>query len=377
MLKLCIGADLVPTNNNLLLFDKCCVKDLIGNDLYDFLNKADYRVFNLEVPLVDNEKPIVKCGPSLIAPTSTINGIRGIGVDLFTLANNHILDQDVQGLKSTMRLLSANGIAYVGVGDTLNIASRPYILEKNGLKIGFYACAEHEFSIVCDKLPGANPYDPLYSFDHVRELKKECDFVAVLFHGGKEYYRYPSPMLQRIFRKFAEVGADLVVAQHTHCVGCMEEYLGSTLIYGQGNFLFSMADNEYWNTALLLNIEIEAKGKYRCDFIPIKRHGNGIILDNDRCAIQGFEERSRKILEPGFIKAEYSRFAKSMCNDYFYRIAGRLAKFLPIRILNKLTNYKVFSIIYSHDYHAVLENCFECEAHRELFVCYLKQHRME
>lgn len=376
MLRLIIGADLAPTINNIHFFQKSDIKSLIDVELHNILKEADYRVFNLEAPLVDEVDPIIKCGPNLISPRSTISGIKAIGVDLFTLANNHILDQNVQGLYSTIQLLNKNNIAYVGVGDSLELASKPYIFEKKGLKIGVYACAEHEFSIASEKMPGANPYDPLYSFDHVKNLKEECDFVAVLFHGGKEHYRYPSPMLQRIFRKFSEVGADLVVAQHTHCVGCMEEYHGGTLVYGQGNFIFSMADNVYWNTGLLLDITIESKGKYCCNYIPIIKRGNGISFDRDNSTIQGFLERSKQILQPGFIQDQYKRFAQTMSREYFYRISGRIAKFLPFRILNKLTNYKLFSIIYSSDYHAIVENCFECEAHRELFVCYLKQHRM-
>ena len=63
-----------------------------------------------------------------------------------------------------------------------------------------YACAEHEFSIVSDKRPGADSYDPLESFDHVAKLKKQCDFIIVLYHGGKEHFRYPSPDLQKAFR---------------------------------------------------------------------------------------------------------------------------------------------------------------------------------
>lgn len=377
MLRLCIGADLVPTNNNVHMFNKCNIDDLIGRELSDVLKESDYRVFNLEVPLVDQQRPIVKCGPNLIAPTSTIRGIKEIGVDLLTLANNHILDQDIQGLDSTIQLLHNNNIAYVGVGDSLETASKPRIFEKNGLRIGFYACAEHEFSIASEKLSGANPYDPLYSFDHVRDLKKECDFVVVLYHGGKEHYRYPSPMLQRIFRKFAEVGADLVVAQHTHCVGCMEEYNGSTLIYGQGNFLFSMDDNEYWNTALLISVDIEAKGVYHCEYIPIKKNGNGIILDSDSGTINEFFARSAKIQQEGFIQTQYEALAESMCKGYFSRISGRLFSFLPIRILNKLMSYKLFSIVYGPKVYASIENCFECEAHRELFTCFLRQKRIK
>src|SRR5690606_29065463 len=119
------------------------------------------------------------------------------------------------------------------------------------IKIGFYVCAEHEFSIASVDSPGANPFDPLESLDHIADLKNECDYVVVLYHGGKEHYRYPSPYLQKVCRKMADKGANLVICQHSHCIGCFEVYKDSTLVYGQGNFIFNKHDNEYWKTSIL------------------------------------------------------------------------------------------------------------------------------
>jgi len=169
------------------------------------------RIFNLEAPITDELNPISKCGPNLIAPTSTIKGIKALNPSLITLANNHILDQGVRGLNSTRDILNSNDIPFVGVGDNLTAASKPYILQRDNLKIGVYACAEHEFSIATDTSPGANPFDPLESLDHIQDLKSMCDYVIVLYHGGKEHYRYPSPYLQKVCRKMVQKGADLIV----------------------------------------------------------------------------------------------------------------------------------------------------------------------
>lgn len=74
-----------------------------------------------------------------------------------------------------------------------------------------YACTEHEFSIVTNYAPGANTYDPLETPDYIRSLKDKCDYLIVLYHAGKEHYRYPSPYLQKVCRKMVEKGADLVI----------------------------------------------------------------------------------------------------------------------------------------------------------------------
>lgn len=373
-MSIIIGADIVPTKSNFDLFEKGDALELVGQELLDILNKADYRIFNLEVPLTDTETPIPKCGPNLIAPCNTVNGLKALGVDLLTLANNHILDQDVQGLDSTRKALDEYGIAYLGVGITPKEAAKPYIFENAEKKIGVYACAEHEFSIVSDKHPGANPYDPLESFDHVERLKEQCDFVIVLYHGGKEHYRYPSPNLQKVFRKFADKGADLVIAQHTHCIGCMEEYNGSTLVYGQGNFLFDDCDNEFWQTSLLISVSDD----FSITYIPVEKKQNTIRLAKDEQAdavLKDFYERNQNIQENGFVEKEYQAFADSMRNQYLYTISP---KWVGTRVLNRLlgkrfTNWYV-NQKYKEKQLLALHNFIECEAHRELILSGLSNH---
>lgn len=197
-MNILIGADLVPTRSNIDLFASGDIQTLLGEELNNTLQNADYRIFNLEVPLTDREKPIPKCGPNLIAPTKCVEGYKSMHVDLLTLANNHILDQDQQGLVSSCSVLDDAGIAYTGVGQTPEEAAKPYIFECDGKKIGVYACSEHEFSIVSEYTAGENPIDLLETPDHIAALKAECDYVIVLYHGGKEHYRYPSPNLQKV-----------------------------------------------------------------------------------------------------------------------------------------------------------------------------------
>ena len=218
-MEILIGADLVPTQSNWKEFAAGDIRSLLGDELCSLLAGADFRVFNLEAPLTDEEHPIAKCGPNLRIPTDTAPGLKAIGVDLVTIANNHILDQGEQGILSTISTLRSCGIACIGAGLTPQEAAKPYILEKDGMRVGFYPCAEHEFSIVTEKSAGANPFDPLWSLDHIQELKAQCDYVIVLYHGGKEEYRYPSPELQKVGRRIAEKGADLVLCQHSHSIG--------------------------------------------------------------------------------------------------------------------------------------------------------------
>jgi poly-gamma-glutamate capsule biosynthesis protein CapA/YwtB (metallophosphatase superfamily) len=370
-ISIIIGGDIVPTKSNFELFSSANTAELFGDDLLDILKQVDFRVFNLEVPLTDHEAPIIKCGPNLIAPTSTIKGIKQIQTNLLTLANNHILDQGEQGLYSTIKVLEENDIDYMGAGSNLNEAAQPYIWERDGIRVGIYACAEHEFTIATKNSPGANPFDPLESLDHIQDLANKCDHLIVLYHGGKEHYRYPSPDLQKICRKIVDKGADLVVCQHSHCIGAFERYSGGTIVYGQGNFLFDHSESEFWQTSLLLNVILKA-GSISIEYIPIVKQGNGVRLANKQQSeeiLYGFNERSRQILDEAFVQQEYSKFAAQMLNGYLTAFHGNNLFF---RVVNKLCRHTLATKLYTDKSLTVIQNFIECEAHRELVLAGLK-----
>ena len=369
-MSILIGADIVPTKSNVEQFNKGDAEFLVGDELLKILNDADYRIFNLEVPLTDVCSPIDKCGPNLIAPTSTINGYKSVGVDFVTLANNHILDQGEQGLRSTCDLLRKNNIAYCGVGNNLSIAKAPYIFKFDGKKIGIYACAEHEFSIATEDSAGANPFDPLESFDHVSALSQEADYVIVLYHGGKEHYRYPSPNLQRVCRKFIKSGAGLVVCQHSHCIGCEEKYLGGTIVYGQGNFLFDDSESIFWQTSLLIKVD----NSFQISYIPLVKKENGVRLASKTDAdviLESFSKRSKEILAEKFVKQNYANFAQGMLTSYLMRASG-IKPGIILRIFNKISGHRLIPWLLHRNYSLskirAIENCIACEAHWELFL---------
>ena len=364
-----IGADIVPTKSNMGLFISGDSESLIGEELKDVLEGASYRIFNLEVPLTDEEIPIIKQGPNLIAPTTAVAGYKAIGVDLLTLANNHILDQDIQGLKNTIMTLEKESINHLGGGNNLKAASKPFIFNFANKKIGVYACAEHEFSIAGETTPGANPFDPLWSLDHVEELKEKTDYVIVLYHGGKEHYRYPSPMLQRTCRRLVDKGADLVICQHSHCIGCEEKYAGGVIIYGQGNFIFDDSDDECWQTSLLVKVDDD----FNVIYLPLIKTGNGVRLaeKNDAEAIlDDFLERSNQINKEGAVQKKYDEFARSCLTKYLNNMKGK--ETVIYKVANRLSQNKLREKTLKRKYDirqlVALRNWIECEAHRELLI---------
>ncbi|HRU98902.1 MAG TPA: CapA family protein [Ruminococcus sp.] len=364
--KVLIAADIVPTKTNEELFVNGDIKSLVGKALCERLKNADYIVMNLETPLTNSKSPIRKCGPCLMASPDTIKGLRSINPFFYTLANNHILDQGIEGLHSTISILNKNGISFSGVGNNVKEARKPFIVKVGNHSVGIYCCTEHEFSIATESRPGANPYDPLECFDDVRSLRQKCDYLIILYHGGKEHYRYPSPQLQRVFHKFADCGADLVVAQHTHCIGCKEEYNGSTLVYGQGNFLFDNSDSEFWQTSLMISLDLDTN---EVEYIPLVKKGNAIREAEDvekSKILKEFNTRNEEIKQVRFISEKYKEYATNIGYDYYLRFIGKLKSNIIVRGLNKITSFRFIKSLYPDSASVSIENVLDCEAHREL-----------
>ncbi len=355
-----IGADIAPVPSTYAAFASGSADALVDAPIQTVLNRCDFRMFNLEAPLADTEQPIKKCGPNLIAPTAAVKGIAALCPSLLGISNNHILDQGEQGLFSTLQTLDQAGIAHIGAGAAKEQAASPCIFSKNGLKIGVYACVEHEFSLVTERRAGANPFDPFESPDHVAALKAQCDFVIVLYHGGRECYRYPSPHLQKVCRFLADKGADLVVCQHTHCVGAMERYNGAAIVYGQGNFHFGhREDNEFWQTSLLL--EARFGETVELSFHPIYSSKDGTRYAKGAAAeaiLSGFDARSKEILQPGFIEQAFLDEALKNKGWYLFALAGGKEKAGQFD--------RAFGSDYAQNVYLQMVNYLHCEPHLEV-----------
>ena len=252
MCKITIAGDLAPLSINQKVFEN-------GNTLSIKKNlglQTDLFVVNLECPLTNSEKEIVKSGPNIKSSIETINGIVNLGVDIVNLANNHIYDFGQKGYTDTLEQLEKNQINHFGSGNTLQEANSVYIREIEGLKIGFYGVSEFEWSIVSSNKAGANPIDKIGFLEAKSSV--DADHIIVFIHGGKEHYNYPTPNLQKLARFYADYGASAVICQHTHIIGCCETFNEVPIFYGQGNFIFSNPSNtgKDWNTGFLIDLKL-------------------------------------------------------------------------------------------------------------------------
>lgn len=361
-MEIVILGDFFPTQANEEDFVAGNIEKLLGNELSELIKQSTFSIANLEGPLTDSEEKLDKFGPNLKAKKECIRLFKDLGVDVLCLANNHILDYSLQGLHDTINQLEDAGIKYVGAGENLKEASKPLILNDGKKKIGILACAEYEFTIARSDSGGANPFEPLYFLDAISDLKKEVDYCIVLYHGGKEYYRYPAPYVQERCRRMIEKGADIVLCQHSHCIGCCEEYLSGNILYGQGDFLFHRKINEYRSTGLVVKIDLE---KCNVEYIPIKMYENGIRIaqgEEKEKILAEFYERSDEIRQKQFVEMKYGEMVEKSLPLYLAWFTGSFGK-----LINRISPKLVVKLRSKAEKNFLI-NSIRCEAHRDLVI---------
>ncbi len=356
-MKLLICGDICPTADYRHLFDN---PDKLFGDVADLIKDSDYAVCNFECPATDSTARIKKTGPSLKAEKRDVEMLKSMGFDAISIANNHILDYGYQGVRDTLDAADKCGIAVFGGGENATQAQKPLIVEHMGKRVGFLSFAEHEFNIATNKTPGANLFDPYISLQQIRKTKALCDYLIVLYHGGIEHYIYPSPLLQKKCYAMADEGADVVLCQHSHCIGTVEKRNDTTILYGQGNCIFGYREgNSSWNEGLVLQIEIN-------DGIEIKYHlieadENGIRLNRNNSRLDKFFTDSARLSDADFLSKEFAGFCKkraALDMPLFYGKNRVLIK------LNRISGGRLFKP--SNKTIMITHNLIRCDAWNEV-----------
>ena len=206
----------------------------------EILADADLRVMNLECPLAPEGigAPIKKSGPNIIGRPRNLGFLKAAGCNLAVLANNHIGDYGDDALSYTLDLLADKGMPYIGAGSNLDEAYSAYRIVRDGVSVSIVAVCENEFGIATSDRAGAAGFDLERLGDKIEEEKEVSDYVIVVFHGGCEHNPLPSPLCRERYRTLIRLGADAVIAGHTHCMQGFEYYKDRPIVYSLGNFLF-------------------------------------------------------------------------------------------------------------------------------------------
>src|SRR5690554_372332 len=341
----------------------------IDQNVIDLFKQSDLNIINLEAPVTSSTSKIHKTGPHLKSQKeSSQNVLKDLDVDIVTLANNHVLDYDEEGVADTLDFCHENKIRTVGAGNNLEEASKTLYFDSAEGKIAIVNFAENEWSSATEKTAGANPMDIIDNAKQIKEAKQSADYVFVIVHGGHEYYNLPSPRMQKQYRFYAEQGADIVIGHHTHCISGNEVYNGVPIYYSLGNFLFtSKSIREDWYLGVVLEAEIK-NGNITSQLHPVKQEKESFELSlfngvEKHKVLNRITEYNIIIADSTKLKNEWDKYVESKYVTYLnylsptsfirnYYIKALFNK-LGLRMLNK--NAMAYTL-----------NLMRCEAHSDL-----------
>jgi poly-gamma-glutamate synthesis protein (capsule biosynthesis protein) len=249
------------------------------------LREADIAFANLEVPITAGGAPAQK-DYVFRTPPEAAAGLAGAGLDIVSLANNHVLDYGVVGLADTLAALGQAGIAATGAGEDEAAARTPAILGVEGLRVAFLGYVQ----VPDDSVSGfgeaelaAGPDRPGVAWARreaviadVEAAAREADLVVVSLHAGTEYQEEPSALQRELAHAAVDAGADLVLGHHPHVLQGIERYKGALIAYSLGNFVFDFDETDYAHSglpsaqSLILKVTLGREGVRDFEVLPVR-----------------------------------------------------------------------------------------------------------
>jgi hypothetical protein len=183
------------------------------------------------------------------------------GIDVVTLAGNHMADCGTEGIIDTLAELDRLGIGHCGAGQNLHQARQPAWFETGGLRIAVlsYNCVGPEASwaqahsagcayvrVMAQDGGAITPAAQLHTADKasVQQMAEDlaaarragAQLCAVALHKGivhtpAKLAPYERPLAQAAI----DAGADLVLGHHAHILRGIEQYRGRPIFHGLGN----------------------------------------------------------------------------------------------------------------------------------------------
>ncbi|WHH56886.1 CapA family protein [Petroclostridium sp. X23] len=285
----------------------------------EFLKSADITFSNVEFVLSERGQKL-EGKINLRGEPKSVEGLKFAGIDIVSIANNHMMDYNELGLLDTMETLSRNNIKYAGAGKNLMDARTPAIIEVKGVKVGFLAYSDFahygfwdspkknrmRFFEAKDDVSGVAPLkhqddkngnavkyeiDPIV--EDIQKLKEQVDLVAVSFHWGVEN-SHNVPSLQReLAHSIIDAGADMILGHHPHVLQGIEIYKGKPVIYSMGNFIFDQNEKAN-NESMMVDMDFTNGKLSRLEMLPLQiiaKKQTVFAKDEDAARIMGYVKK--------------------------------------------------------------------------------------
>lgn len=270
----------------------------IYGDLLPVLRLADLRIVNCECALTSAATPVWKSGAAFKGVPAHVKGLAVVPFEVACLANNHVLDYGVAGLRESLRVLHRHGIETVGAGLTDEEAYAPLTLTANGQLIHVVNISEGEDLTASNGGPGVFGWDVPRASALIGQLKKRGGVVIAIAHCGLEYVPYPPPYVVSAFRAMVDAGADCVIGHHPHVPQGIERWRGRPIVYSLGNFVFYQETRLYHRKiGFCVSLQCEGRQVTGVELHPYRITDAGLRTLNEKEATS-FNRNMARISRP-------------------------------------------------------------------------------
>ena len=222
------------------------INGVLSDDILKIMRDSSLMVANSEFTVSNRGTPIPSKLYTFRAKPERLPIYNEMGVDLVTLANNHVYDYGKDAFLDMLDAFSEYKIPYIGAGKNIEEAKKPYYFIINGYKFSFVNASRAEKYRLT---PGAKDdsegiflcYDPTDMINLIKEEKKNSDYVITIIHFGKEDSHELEDEQVSSARNYIDAGSDAVIGHHAHTLQGVEIYNSKPIIYNLGNFLFNQA----------------------------------------------------------------------------------------------------------------------------------------
>ncbi|RAY14967.1 CapA family protein [Actinomadura craniellae] len=227
----------------------------IGN----YLRRADIAMVNLETAITTGGTQAPGKQFAFRAPATAFTAMRGAGVDVVSMANNHGMDFMESGLRDSLAAIKRTKFPVVGIGRNADEAYKPWITEVKGNKVAILGATQVLDDHLIPAWTATDTKGGLASakvvprmIQAVKDAREQADTVIVHLHWGAELQPCPLPRQQELAQQLVDAGADAVVGGHAH-IPLGGGYLdGKYIHYGLGNFVFYSANGQTANSGVLV-----------------------------------------------------------------------------------------------------------------------------
>lgn len=287
-------------------------------DVLELMRAADILMINNECTFSTRGEPLAGKAYTFRSDPENVSILKEIGVSIAGIANNHVCDYGPDALTDTITTLKSAGMPYVGAGNNLDEAKKPWYFIANGKKIAFVAATQIERTYnytkeATDTTAGVlKTLDPDKFTEVIREAKSRSDYVIAFVHWGTEGSNYYEADQTVLAEAFVEAGADAIIGGHTHCLQGMTYIEDVPVIYSLGNFWFGSTptDGVRKKDTAIVQLRLASDGSVRFRFIPCVQQNRQTYLVTDaaeKARIIAFEQQISKgvwIDEDGYVTVQ-------------------------------------------------------------------------